>query len=214
MFHVGDVVRKLRLQKGWSQEDLGKAASISKTTVNDLEQNKRSFRHETIDAIAKALGVTLADLYGRVSNAEVIESEIGESAGYKREDIPVIGEGEASPAPAVYFDDSGQLHHGGERTSRPYDIRDPHAYAVVVKGDSMEPLFQRGMRAIVSPNLPFTSGAAAYVTLTDGARLIKIVRKVQDGYLLESANPAHEARFVPTAQVETIHRIAYVRLLK
>jgi hypothetical protein len=58
----------------------------------------------------------------------------------------VIGEGEASPSGAVYWDNEGVLKdHVDNRMSRPSDVRDAAAYGVIVRGDSMQPMFRPGM---------------------------------------------------------------------
>jgi hypothetical protein len=41
-----------------------------------------------------------------------------------------------------------------------------------------------------------------------------VVRAASDGYILESVNAAHGARFVRKVDVDAVHRVAYARLLR
>jgi transcriptional regulator with XRE-family HTH domain len=56
MFHVGDVVRKLRLQRGWTGENLAREAGVNKMTISSIERGENHTR-EKLHAIARALGL-------------------------------------------------------------------------------------------------------------------------------------------------------------
>lgn len=138
--------------------------------------------------------------------------EFVDISGSVRDDLPVIGEGEASPRDTLFWDDTGALlARITDRIRRPYDVRDPRAYGVRVRGDSMIPIYEPGMTVVVSPSRPVRSGHRVYLELTSGERLVKIARKAGDGWMLESANPAHEPRFVRKSDVKLMHRIVWVR---
>jgi phage repressor protein C with HTH and peptisase S24 domain len=224
VFTVGDRIRKLRKQRGWNQEELAKRAGLHKQTIYRLELNQNATT-ETLFAVATALEVSLEQLRPTIAagNGDVEfkpgeEIELGSSvdvSGYRKNDIPVIAEGEASPAGAVYWDNDGVLNeHVEKRMSRPADVKDTNAYGVIVRGDSMEPMFRAGMRLIVSPNVPVGDGDPAYVQLRTGERLVKLVTSSAEGFVLESVNPQYRPRFVREDEVEHIHRIAYARFLR
>jgi len=64
MFHLGDVVRKLREAKGLTQTQLGqRAAGLNKDTIRRIEQGE-SMRQDTLARIAAALDRSLPELYG------------------------------------------------------------------------------------------------------------------------------------------------------
>jgi phage repressor protein C with HTH and peptisase S24 domain len=134
-------------------------------------------------------------------------------AGYTPHDIPVIAEGEASPQGEVFWDNSHPLIEADEWMSRPPEVKDTRAYAVKVRGDSMVPAYRPGMRLIVSPTIPVTSGARVYVELQGGERLIKVARRQKHGWILESLNQAYEPRFITDDDVQTMHKIVYAREL-
>lgn len=174
----------------------------------------------TRDQLAR-LGVKRASELGNVRAEPPDVDEPGSEAvpvdedvtNYKRADIPIIQEGDASPIGMIW--DAGDPRNSeAEHTSRPYDFRESGAYAVVLRGDSMEPILKRGMRLIMSVVQPVSDGDVAYVQLRNGERLVKIATRVTDGWLLTSANPAHPPRQVHVDEVEHIHKVAYVRFLK
>lgn len=60
---LGMRIRYLRTQKKWSQEDLAFEAEINKNYISDLERGTRNPTVKVAEKIAKALGVTLAELF-------------------------------------------------------------------------------------------------------------------------------------------------------
>jgi phage repressor protein C with HTH and peptisase S24 domain len=225
VFHIGDLIRKLRDESGWSQEELGRRSDLNKETIVRIEAGLPS-RTDTLERVAKSFGKNLAGLYsmllsppradgGKRELLGDVEGEILDDVrDYKRDDIPIIQEGEASPNGLMWDAESKSLREIDQFTSRPSDYRERGAYAVVLRGDSMEPCMRRGMRLIISPNIAVGDGDIAYVQLKSGERLIKIATKTGDGWLLTSANPAYAPRSVKTDEIEHVHRVAYVRLLK
>jgi transcriptional regulator with XRE-family HTH domain len=63
VFHIGDVVRKLRRENGLTLVQLSQRASVSKTTLSGLERNGENFERDTLRKIAGALGTTEGALY-------------------------------------------------------------------------------------------------------------------------------------------------------
>jgi transcriptional regulator with XRE-family HTH domain len=62
VFHVGDVIRKLRRERKWKVEQLARAAGVAKMTVSAIERGA-NYRRDTIDQLAAALGTTVAEMY-------------------------------------------------------------------------------------------------------------------------------------------------------
>ncbi|HEY5311440.1 MAG TPA: helix-turn-helix transcriptional regulator [Pirellulales bacterium] len=58
----GDNLRKVRKAKGISQEDLADKAGLHRTYISSVERGERNVTLETIDKLAKALGVPMAKL--------------------------------------------------------------------------------------------------------------------------------------------------------
>ena len=63
MSEVGKEIRRLRLEKCWSQGQLGVYAGSSQPTVNQIETGRRNPSTTTLQKLARALGVEVADLF-------------------------------------------------------------------------------------------------------------------------------------------------------
>lgn len=61
---VGERIRAARKAKGLTQKALGEACGIAEPTIRRYELGKLNPKFETLQKIAKPLGVTAADLYG------------------------------------------------------------------------------------------------------------------------------------------------------
>ena len=59
----GNRVRELRRGKQFSQEDLGLETGLEQAYISDVELGRRNISLRNIHALAKALGVTLSDLF-------------------------------------------------------------------------------------------------------------------------------------------------------
>jgi transcriptional regulator with XRE-family HTH domain len=58
----GKRLRELRKEKGYSQESFGAACVLDRTYIGGIERGERNVALENIEAIAQALGITLAEL--------------------------------------------------------------------------------------------------------------------------------------------------------
>lgn len=63
---LGRTVRKLRLQKGWSQEILAERADLHWTYIGGIERGERNVSLVNIVGIARALGVRPARLLASI----------------------------------------------------------------------------------------------------------------------------------------------------
>ena len=59
---LGDTVRKLRQQKGWTQEELAHRAGIDRKSVNRVENATYSPTVDRLVVLARALDTTAGDL--------------------------------------------------------------------------------------------------------------------------------------------------------
>ncbi len=59
---LGSNVKRLRQEKGWSQEDYADRAGIHRTYVSDIERAARNPTISIVEKLAKALKVTASDL--------------------------------------------------------------------------------------------------------------------------------------------------------
>ena len=59
---LGANVRRLRLEKGWSQEEFADRAGIHRTYVSDIERGARNPTIVIVDKLARSLQSTAAEL--------------------------------------------------------------------------------------------------------------------------------------------------------
>jgi transcriptional regulator with XRE-family HTH domain len=64
---VAAAVRRLRQRRGWSQEELGARAALHRTYIGAIERCEENVTLQTIDKLAKALGVLPVALFRRAT---------------------------------------------------------------------------------------------------------------------------------------------------
>ncbi|MFC0522043.1 helix-turn-helix domain-containing protein [Pontibacillus salicampi] len=72
---IGEKVRYYRRKQGWKQSELAAKVGLSTSQISMLEANKRKTNSETVVRIARALQVSMADLYEETSTEELIDAE-------------------------------------------------------------------------------------------------------------------------------------------
>ena len=63
----GKLVRRLRKERGYSQEEFSFRVGLHQTYISSVERGERNVTIQTAGRIAKALGTTLADLFGHLA---------------------------------------------------------------------------------------------------------------------------------------------------
>lgn len=227
---IGENIRAIRKRRGYETgKAFANAIGEPQSRVSEWEKDTYTPKLDTLLQIAKFLGVSVDELlegvdasyesirrvFGRrvvpIDGIEGEELSDDVATGYKPDDIPVIAEGDASPQPNLLWNEEGLSSDVEDRISRPYDVRDPRAYGVKVRGDSMVPRYKPGDVVLVSPDTPIEDGDEVYVALLSGERLLKTARRAAAGWILESENRAYPARFVKKSEIGTMHPILWIR---
>lgn len=60
---IGEKIRRLRKQQGLTQEELAVKVRVSSTYIGFIEQGLRNPSINTADKLARALGVSLSELF-------------------------------------------------------------------------------------------------------------------------------------------------------
>jgi transcriptional regulator with XRE-family HTH domain len=71
MSTIGENIKKLRRLRGLKQEDLANALGVSQSTITGYETNYRKPEAHNIPKIAKALGVSINELYSDIKIKEI-----------------------------------------------------------------------------------------------------------------------------------------------
>ncbi len=70
----GELVRSLRKEQGYSQEEFSFRVGLHQTYVSSIERGERNVTIQTADRIARALDTTLAELFGEL---ELTSEDVG-----------------------------------------------------------------------------------------------------------------------------------------
>jgi phage repressor protein C with HTH and peptisase S24 domain len=200
----------LAAEAGLSASGLARAAGLDATTFNRSKRimNDGRARWPSTESVAKVLEATGVGF--DVFSALVTGSHSSSStyrANARR--IPLIGLAQAGGD--GFFGDGGYPVGGSwDEVSLP-EIADPHAYALEISGDSMEPVFRDGDQVIVSPAAPIRRGDRVVLRTQTGEVMAKqLARRSARRYDLRSLNPAHPDRSFDLTEVSWVHRIVWV----
>lgn len=62
LLKFGKRVRLLRLDRGWTQEELAHRTGLNRSYMSEVERGKSDVSLSTLQKIAKTLGISLAEL--------------------------------------------------------------------------------------------------------------------------------------------------------
>lgn len=62
----GDLVRRLRDLRGWSQDELAERCGLHRTFVGSIERGEKVATITTARKLARGLGISLSDLFRRL----------------------------------------------------------------------------------------------------------------------------------------------------
>lgn len=155
---TGANIKRLREQRGLTQEELGKMIDVSRSTITQWERGWTTPRMGNVQLLAGALGVSTAD---------IIADELPPSNAIK----PTT----AKPAYAPLL---GRVHAGKaqepdvlqDAVPVPYEIikRHPQGYFLQVEGDCMDNVYPEGCYILIDPEQRPSNGSIAVVSI-DGA---------------------------------------------
>lgn len=162
---IGKNIRRLRKQRGMSQEELARELDVSRAAVTQWETGRSKPRMGTIERLSAFFGV---------SKAEIID---GPSAAVPANASPVYSSGEAT-VPLLTL---GRVHAGSltdeeeaeHRVEVPAGVLEnhPRAFALTVEGDCMDRVIPEGAHVLVDPDREPVNGSIAVVE-TEGYRAV------------------------------------------
>jgi XRE family transcriptional regulator, regulator of sulfur utilization len=62
LLKLGKRVRALRLDRGWTQEELAYRSGLNRSYMSDIERGRSDVSLSTLQKIARPLGISLAEL--------------------------------------------------------------------------------------------------------------------------------------------------------
>ena len=197
----------LAAEYGLSASGLAKKAGLDATTFNPSKRRMPDGRARwpSTESLAKVLDATGASL--ELFTSLVTGSATVTTARPPRR-IPLLGLAQAGGN--GFFDDAGFPVGGSwDEVSLP-EIGDPHAYALEIAGDSMEPVFRDGDMVVISPAAPIRRGDRVVLRTAGGEVMAKqLARRSAKRIELKSLNPEHRDRSFDLMEVAWLHRIIW-----
>jgi phage repressor protein C with HTH and peptisase S24 domain len=201
---VWHAIDRLADKYGLSPSGLARKAGLDPTTFNKSKRitKEGKQRWPSTESLAKVLAATGASLTEFV---ELVE-ETADGAATRR--VPVIGYAQAGAE--GYFDDAGYPTGSGWDEVVLPRIEDPHAYALEISGDSMEPVYRDGDVVVVSPDAGIRRGDRVIVKTTRGEVMAKqLARRSARKVELTSLNSGHPDRILDAEEVQWMARIVW-----
>lgn len=190
----------LAARHGMTASALARAAGLDPTTFNKSKRMTAEGRPRwpNTESLSRILEATGTDPEAFLS---------GEGTA-RQNRVPLIGFAQAGGG--GYFDDAGFPTGGGwEETAFP-EIKDEHAYALEVTGDSMEPFYREGDIIVVSPAAEVRRGDRVVVKTVAGEVMAKVLmRRTRERIELHSFNPAHDPRILKPQDILWMARIIW-----
>ena len=221
---LGQNIKRLRWEAGLqTQKALADLLGVPQPRVSDWENDRYAvLETTTLVRIAKGLRCSIDQLlvgvdpdYDRIRQAgrvPAVEAAPADSLAEPVADIPVVVEGGVLPEGFTRNDRRTACPGIVQWVPRPRDLRDPNAYGVRVRGDSMIPAYRPNTIAIVTPGRRVRDGDEVYAHLGSGERLIRLVRTIRGGCLLQSYNHAYRPLLLHRKDIRAMDVVVSSRL--
>ena len=156
-------IAEARKMKGMSQLDLANAIGTTQQQVAKWESGKIDPRISSLKKIREALGVSLSYLLGMADDPSFVSVVSSDTVP-----VPVLGR-IAAGTPRAAFSQSDDYHD----TQRGLVASHPHAFWLVVAGNSMNRLFPEGALVLVGPDVEVPSGDVGAIFVNGDDATIK-----------------------------------------
>ena len=195
----GKRIKKSRIEKGLTQEELAKLMDITRNAVGAWENGRALPTAKSFPKLASVLGVSVA--YLQMESDYPIATEIPLPEDFKR--IPIIATVKCGTDGLAFEDDGGFVNVENKHGE---DLR-----AFLCKGDSMvNEGIHDGDVAIVRIQDTVESGELAIVVIGGDEGTLKRVRYQNDALILEAANPSYPARVFTGVDRAVVHIVGKV----
>jgi repressor LexA len=193
--YVAEKIKSMMQKQGYTQNRLAKKAQISQSGLSSILSGVSNPSAATLNAIARALDCTVAELLG-----ETVISAIPIS----RAAVPIVGEIACGTPITAEQNVTGYA-----------DLPDgvKADFALICKGDSMSPTFIDGDIVLIRQQPEVEPGQIAAVGVGSEA-LLKHLYPQENGVLCVSDNPKYPPQFFPAGEGITVYGLAvgYVRI--
>lgn len=215
---VGGRIRARRFERNMSQAALARAVGIKPPSLADIESGEtKRVSAVVLMAIGKALdtdpnyfltGKSEIDVSPTIAQARkgaVIRSSMLDAAP---PNVPVVGTAQLGDDGYWLELDFPAGHGDGFIT---YPSRDPNAYAVRCRGDSMRPRIKPGEFVVIEPGRPYAPGDEVLVKDRRGRVMVKVFNFNRNGNIeVSSVNEDHKPITLEMTEIECVHYVAAI----
>lgn len=230
---MNEIIKKKRLEKNMSLEDVGKLVGVGKSTVRKWENGMiENMGRDKIVALSKALDISPIDILGMSekdlpkSSIETIYNQLekprqekvynfaeqqleeqnrGNVVRFpKKEKLPTIKNSASAANPTeLVYGDTVVEEEEFERVPSSAD------FAVPIIGDSMEPVIRNGQFVFVKEQPDVEDGEIAIVEIDgDGVTCKEVYKDYENqSIILRSINELYEDRVVSPEQIRIIGKV-------
>lgn len=154
-----------RNAKGWSQRDLAERIGTTQQQIARYENGSNDLKSSVLLKLSSALGVTISYLLALDDDPSFVSAVSSDSVP-----VPVLGR-IAAGTPREAFSQSDDTHD----TQHSLVSSHPHAFWLVVAGNSMNRLFPEGALVLVDPDAEVRNGDVAAIFVNGDDATIKRV---------------------------------------
>lgn len=207
---LGARIAHYRSLAGMSQAALAKACKwASQSRVGNYEKDTREPSLDDIALMAKVLRIPkewllLGDDSGQTKQPDASNVEPGPDITSPYRAIKIVGTAQMGTEGYWHALDDGEGF---------VDIpsKDPGAYALRLRGDSMAPAIRSGWIAVCEPNGRLVPGEYVMIRLVDGESMLKELLYANDVEVsVMSLNPGYSRRTIPMEQIEQMHYVGHI----
>jgi len=198
-------LKQRRKELGLSLEALAKLTGQPRSTLRNVEEGHARAPESLLRSLAVHLDLPLDELMGGSDYPHLsgagrtygARANIATGPGVVAKVIPLLSWAQAGTTQA--WDDVYE-HEGFTG----FNVKDPKAVAIQIRGDSMEPQYREGTIAIVYPSFEAKSGDLVIARLNDGTVMFKRLHVDGDLFTFISLNPIYPPLTVERSKVEKL----------
>jgi phage repressor protein C with HTH and peptisase S24 domain len=196
---MGLNLRRLRESHNLTQAQLAELAGTTAGYISQLENGHQGIGKKLLSSLCKAFKVGASEFTRPIGNQTPVPPPSGE--------IAVISM--CNGGPSGFYEVPYATGGGFQYIKRPYDVTDPTAYAVEIRGNSMSPRYEEGEMVIASPEKEVHGGDYVVVQLVSGEMAIKRIKFHKGSIILSSVNPSVEAWVCQPEEILAYHKVVW-----
>lgn len=181
---ISGAIRRLRSERGLTQQDIANAVGVSKVAVGQWESGKSIPRRENLEALSKSYGISIGELYGEsqegTSSASVPSGSrrpVGRSGM-----VPMRRLGKTHAGDAIEeLEDEGMV----EVPEHVAELH-PNGFVLSVEGDCMDRAYPDGCVVLVDPDARPWNGCAVVAETSPGESVLRRYMRGSNTLLLSA----------------------------